>query len=225
MSPASADAGSNTPRPKSWDRRVGTETPFGYNAFGEYLALGPARSLRALTRILGKKSGYVRQLERWSSDHDWQNRAADYDQERISKALALQPLITQDAIARLAKHAAKASQVIVDIIDGDLGDDCEMIEIFGKHKEVIGYRPAVGPSARLQAAIRLHETIGIIPPKRVEHSGPDGEAIALANAYAQNLDPVLLDEIRALAARHAPTAEELAIAAKLADGAAHLEEL
>jgi len=204
---------------------VGVETPYSYSAFAEYLALGPARSLRALAGILVKPPGYVRQLEHWSSQHNWQARAAEYDQHTIAEALRLQPAIREDAIRLLAQHAASASQVIVDLVYGQIGEDCDMVDILDKRQNVVGERPAVAPSTRLQAAIRLHESLGIVPPKRIEHSGPDGEAIALATAYANAMDQAMLADLRRVAAKHAPTPEEIAAATrKLDDQADELEE-
>lgn len=61
------------------------ETPRAAAAFQSYLLLGPDRSLAKLAESLGKKSGYTRQLETWSSSFHWQDRARQYDMQEAEK--------------------------------------------------------------------------------------------------------------------------------------------
>lgn len=60
-----------------------TESPRAAEAYAEYVALGPDRSLAKLAALraerrgeLGKSSAIVRQLEKWSVEHGWQERLA-----------------------------------------------------------------------------------------------------------------------------------------------------
>ena len=62
----------------SWRRREG-ETAKAYAAFCLYRDLGSGRSLEKARQALGKSSGYIRQLETWSSRSAWQERCRTYD--------------------------------------------------------------------------------------------------------------------------------------------------
>lgn len=75
------DATQGTPR-ESWagSKREG-ESSKAFQAFAAYRDLGPCRSLPKVCEALGKKQGYVKQLERWSSKYDWVARAAEWDAE------------------------------------------------------------------------------------------------------------------------------------------------
>ncbi len=61
------------------------ETSKAAEAFRAYCDLGPRRSLAKVAESLGKKSGYVRLLEKWSSDFNWVQRARDYDDEEAQE--------------------------------------------------------------------------------------------------------------------------------------------
>jgi len=58
------------------------ETPQAAAAYHEYAAMGPERSLRALSDKTGTK---LAQLGVWSSTHRWQERCKLYDAERIEE--------------------------------------------------------------------------------------------------------------------------------------------
>ena len=62
-----------------WEKRE-SETARAYRAFCVYRDMGVDRSLAKVRAKLGKKSGYERQLQEWSSDHEWVSRAAAYDE-------------------------------------------------------------------------------------------------------------------------------------------------
>lgn len=64
------------------------ETAKAAQAFADYVALGPTRSLAKLARNYGKRSGYVRQLETWSAHHNWQQRLAQAITDRTLSLLA-----------------------------------------------------------------------------------------------------------------------------------------
>lgn len=62
----------------TWDR-LEKETARAYRAFCVYRDMGAERSLSKVRDKLGKKSGYDRQLQEWSSQHRWVDRARAYD--------------------------------------------------------------------------------------------------------------------------------------------------
>jgi hypothetical protein len=61
--------------------RLPGESARAHEAIVEYAALGPGRSLAKLAQVWGKSRSYVGQLERWSSQHRWQERVAAYDEQ------------------------------------------------------------------------------------------------------------------------------------------------
>ena len=63
---------------RPWHRQKG-ETQKSWEAFTAYLAMPVPRSMARLATALGKKSGYVRGLYRWSAQHDWVARITAYD--------------------------------------------------------------------------------------------------------------------------------------------------
>jgi len=68
-----------------WEKRDG-ETSRAYEVFCVYLEMGPReRSIEKVVEELGKPSGYSRHLERWSSEHDWVDRAAAHDEHLAAK--------------------------------------------------------------------------------------------------------------------------------------------
>ncbi len=59
--------------------RSDDETAKAYAAFCLYRDLGTERSLEKVRQKVGKRSGYIRQLERWSSRYAWPRRSKGYD--------------------------------------------------------------------------------------------------------------------------------------------------
>ena len=62
-----------------WEKRK-SESTRAYRAFCVYRDMGADRSLSKVREKLGRKSGYERQLQEWSSNHEWVNRVAAYDE-------------------------------------------------------------------------------------------------------------------------------------------------
>lgn len=85
----------------SWDRQI-SDTDKSYQAFREYLDLGPKRTVMGLSRLLKKDRSMLHQ---WSRDHKWKMRAYDYDQamgasakaSRQKELVKLQQEIIEDA--------------------------------------------------------------------------------------------------------------------------------
>jgi hypothetical protein len=55
------------------------ESAKAYAAFVAYAEMGSQRSLEKVCQKWGKNKAYVGQLERWSSQHRWQERVRQYD--------------------------------------------------------------------------------------------------------------------------------------------------
>lgn len=68
-----------------WQKRE-DETSKAFAAFTVYRNMGPERSLDKVRQELGRPSGYTRHLEKWSSEHDWVERAEAYDESIIAEA-------------------------------------------------------------------------------------------------------------------------------------------
>jgi hypothetical protein len=65
------------------------ETAKAAQAFADYVAMGPNRSLRKLAAAQGKGRSFVVQLERWSVDHSWQDRLKAIAAAQIAEAAEL----------------------------------------------------------------------------------------------------------------------------------------
>lgn len=62
------------------------ETPRAAAAFLEYCTLGPSRSLAKLAKVVvGDATVHIRQLEKWSSEFGWVERAKLFDAERAEE--------------------------------------------------------------------------------------------------------------------------------------------
>lgn len=61
------------------------ETAKARAAYAEYEMLGPHRSLANLAQRDGKKTSYIRQLQRWSSEYGWVERANRYDMSQVEE--------------------------------------------------------------------------------------------------------------------------------------------
>ena len=64
--------------PEIWER-LPSESSKAYAAFCIYRDMGPKRSIEKVQKKVGKKSGYLRHLYRWSSKYNWFERAKAYD--------------------------------------------------------------------------------------------------------------------------------------------------
>jgi hypothetical protein len=70
--------------------RLATEPMKAWNAFRRYRDMGEDRSMESVRISLAKPSGYLRQLQAWSSRFEWVKRARLYDDhiERQARKLA-----------------------------------------------------------------------------------------------------------------------------------------
>jgi hypothetical protein len=63
------------------------ESAKAYQAFVDYVNLGPKRSIAKLAS--GKSARYLRQLEYWSSDYHWQDRLKQLAANQLAEATSL----------------------------------------------------------------------------------------------------------------------------------------
>lgn len=159
-----------------------------------YLALGRDRSLAKLNRRLGRKASYVTQLKKWSAKHRWVARARDYDNAELAELVEDRHMVREYLKQDLYNEGKAAVSTLISTVKGECpippcscgADDPEECEcdpvtspVLDRHGREIGRKPLVAPSTRLQGAIAMLDRIGLNVPKRMELSGPDGEALEL----------------------------------------------
>lgn len=188
----------------TWEKQP-RETARAYFHFSVYLELGPDRTLRKVLAEVKKPDRYLSNLKQWSARWKWVTRAAAFDQHEIRERMKRRTMVRELAIQILVENAQGASHTIVGLMAGDVptGSTEAVLDRHGDPAldadgEQIR-RLLVAPSTRLEAAKRIHESIGIVPPKRVELSGPDGDAIRMAQEAAEGLDDDTLAQLRKLA--------------------------
>lgn len=88
--------------------RLESESAKAHAAKVAYVTMGPQRSLDKLRQQIGKTAAYVRQLEAWSSQHDWQATARAWDDQHAA-------LVAQHAsatyLAEVEEHRQRYQQV------------------------------------------------------------------------------------------------------------------
>lgn len=87
--------------------RLPNESARAHAAKVAYVTMGPDRSLEKARQKSGKKAAYVRQLEEWSSQHDWQATARAWDDQQA--ALVAQQASAQ-YLADLEDHRQRYQQ-------------------------------------------------------------------------------------------------------------------
>ena len=102
------------------------DTRKSYPALCDYLRMGAGRSLAKLHDQYRHQSGTeepptrrMRTLKRWSSDHDWQERAADYD-EKVDAWKEEQARETMQQGLALAHHRVDKLKRIFDQLEIEL---------------------------------------------------------------------------------------------------------
>lgn len=97
------------------------ETAKAYGALVEYLRCGPRRSLAKVAKTLGKRPGYVRQLEKWSTRNDWVSRAAAFDAAELESSLRGRGAAISKARQRLARALPRCCELLADYAEGRRG--------------------------------------------------------------------------------------------------------
>jgi hypothetical protein len=65
------------------------ESAKAYQAFVDYVNLGPTRSLRKLVAFYHKNPSYLTQVRNWSVDYNWQDRLKQLAAEQLDSATEL----------------------------------------------------------------------------------------------------------------------------------------
>lgn len=94
------------PEKKPWERQEG-ETPKPYEAFCVYRDMGIQRSQPKVAEKLGKSTALI---SRWSSEYNWVERVAawDDDRERIEREIAEKEM--RDSIRKMRKRQAETGR-------------------------------------------------------------------------------------------------------------------
>ncbi|MHB8603882.1 MAG: hypothetical protein ACYDCK_01400 [Thermoplasmatota archaeon] len=137
--------------PAPWERQP-LDTDRSYEMFAKYRDLGPQRSLDRVRQNSGKGSGYMRQLERWSSDAHWVERvrAWDEEQDRVAREASARQLL--EMRERHARNAMAAEEAVMIPIR-------KLMERFEQDPASLGGLDALEPGELLQlalAAARAH---------------------------------------------------------------------
>ncbi len=163
------------------------ESAKAWQAFNSYLAIGHRRTLRQVSEDGGHSVTGVR---KWSSQHDWRSRAAAYDQAALERDIAGREKVRERARQSLIDDIEDAAETLRGVRSGkvpmpECGDDCTIDKcvcgvwtpIQDRHGRAIGRKPTVTAATRQGAAVAILDRCGLMPPKRVELSGKDGEAL------------------------------------------------
>lgn len=159
---------------KPWDKRP-SETDLSHDAFLVYLHQGVSRSLARVVVELGRDDHYVRQLKRWSSEHEWVSRCAAYDEATWAARKDGRDEARDRARQSLVDAAGAAADTVRELME-DTGTP---------------------PSVRLACAREILSLAGLVAPKRVELSGPDGKDIRVTARRA--LTGLDTDQLRLVA--------------------------
>lgn len=124
--------------PYPWVRRT-TERGKAYDAFREYLNMGPRRTIRAAAENVGITEDSAYELSR---RHDWGARAVAYDQHLASAAT--------DGLANQMASARDDNLTLADKLRGHLSDQ---LDGFIRDRD----DPTVRWSQALAAMVRLEE--------------------------------------------------------------------
>lgn len=138
------------------------ESAKAYQAYLDYRDMGDGRSLAKLNNQYGKKPSYIRQLQKWSAEHDWQSRIKQFSQEQAEERSAkLQAEIDEmnERHVRLAiEQQEKATKQIQSLINA---------ESFGSQAVV----------QLLKLATDLERLARGAPTEREEITGKDGSPV------------------------------------------------
>lgn len=143
-----------SPQPSEpWERRPGESAP-AYAALQTYLHQGNARSVSKVAQELTKSRSLI---ARWSSSHDWPERAAAWDRH-IAGAYAAELIEAQRTLAH--RHLAVAQTALEKVTAAVAAVDPSRLSV-----------PDV---AKLWDLAVRTERDAVDVPTRVEVTGPDG---------------------------------------------------
>jgi hypothetical protein len=180
---------------KPWERQPGETAP-AFRCFCEYLKLGGGRSFKATADELGRPPSYAKQLGVWSVKFGWVERAAAYDSEQLTTEIEARLVVREKLRQRLYDEGNKAIDDLIDLRRGKMSGG-DQISILDTHRKIVGQRPLVPPKVRYAATVRVLELIGLTVPKRIEHTGAEGDEIRIK--ARQGLADLSTDQLMALA--------------------------
>ena len=106
----------NTRHP--WDAQP-MESEKAYRWFCRYRDYGEHRSYATIVREFGGKPSYVRQLQRWASKYQWQDRVRAFDAsigERAAEVIADERIDMARRLARLEERYLLRLEEVVDAL-------------------------------------------------------------------------------------------------------------
>jgi hypothetical protein len=154
--------------------RIRGESPKAYRAFLDYLNMTGKRSLK---RLVAEHRYIKNSVERWSADNGWQERVADYEGNVLADSIDKRTQTLDRIRQRLVDGADKAVDRMLELLDGQIPDKAVTFAQMNRDGKEVAKIPIVKPSTVMQQAVHILEFAGLIKPKRVELSGPDGTAI------------------------------------------------
>lgn len=161
------------------------EGPEAWEAFRTYRDLGPGRTLDAARQKLGRESGYLRQVEEWSSLWSWVRRTVDYDRHLDAIRRAAQEAEVVKMAERQARDAMNIQAGLRPLIEAlaakaaAAGHDLSDYTAPGLAMLIKEVMPAFKSAAELERLARGVET---------EHVHVSGVVVDdLRSAYAERL--------------------------------------
>jgi hypothetical protein len=146
------------------------ETPRAAAAFSEYCLLGPDRSLAKLAQKLGKKAGYTRQLEHWSSLYRWGARVKDFEaqeaeQRRKKRQVELEKMDADHALIGHT-HLLRAVRAMEPLMEAGEAPFSSLVSLFKFSAELERLARGAATSrleGDLSVLVQPKEYIGIDP--------------------------------------------------------------
>lgn len=108
-------------------KRLNGETHLSYKFFTDYLKMGPERSIDKVRKKNKKKASYKRQLETWSSQYSWVERAQMYDDHIANRKLEITEKQLQELYEISLENAKEVLERLILIAKG---------KRYAKHEEI-----------------------------------------------------------------------------------------
>lgn len=152
-----------TRKRRVWDRigGEGGETTQAHAAFVAYLELGPRRTHEAARVKLGRRSGYIRTIEKWSTKHTWISRARAFDEveldARLESRIFAREEFRQELVDELRPYRLELHRIALGLCS------CEPVK--GQHLRACAL---LATAARINALKHAIELAGVATVKKVE---------------------------------------------------------
>jgi hypothetical protein len=132
-------------------RTIPPESPKAARAYSDYESMGPDRSMAKLALQYGRKSGYVRQLERWSEWYNWQQRLKDYERVQLEERRKKRQKELEDMDKRHADYGRSSLYESIKYINEHLNDE-EIVFINKEGKQEKKPRTTIAQAVSLMRA-------------------------------------------------------------------------